>query len=59
MRVSCMNILKIFKLIDSDAHVYPVDEDSLLSEMNKSISSLLSIIDMENNIMLSDGAFSV
>lgn len=50
---------KIFKLIDSQDFVYNVDETSLLSEMNRSISSLLSIIDIENNIMLSTGVNSV
>ena len=52
-----MSILnwKIFRLIDSEDFIYNVDESSLLAEMNKSISSLLSVIDMENNIMLSTG----
>ena len=52
-----MSILnwKIFKLVEPEDYVYNVDETSLLSDMNKSISSLLSVIDMENNIMLSSG----
>ena len=48
--------LNLFKLINDEHQMENVDEDALFFEMNRSISSsILSIVDMDNNVMLSTG----
>lgn len=44
---------QIFHLIDSGEYTENIDEKAILKEMDKKISSFLNLINMENNILLS------
>lgn len=46
----------LFKMINDEHQLDNIDAESLFFEMNRSISSsILSIVDMDNNVMLSTG----
>ena len=48
--------LKMFKMINEDLNLKEIEEDILFSEINKNISSsILSIIDLDSNVLLSIG----
>ena len=48
--------LKVFKMINEDLNLKEIEEDILFSEINKNISSsILSIIDLDSNVLLSVG----
>ena len=48
--------LNLFKLINDEHQLDNIDAEALFFEMNRSISSsILSIVDMDNNVMLSTG----